>query len=280
MWINVGVQVDGRTDLAHVAMFDHPDNIGYPQAWRVDGEFGVGAARSRAAHWAIKKGQTEIIRHRLVASTGTLDDVKLTDLWSAYTGNRSTYATQALWGLAQREGRLERFLKPDEAAAAMTALAGYTVNAWAGEPMGNSRWRSAGTTAAGSGWRRTSTTKREDAASPTPGRVASRFSRIPIVTASRTAARFSWKGSSFRPHLPLVWTVSSSVPRRTCSSSRTATVTTGPTWLISRCASQAGGFKTGTKSSTVFTGDRTDGSTACKASPRHQRSESQLGRAG
>jgi putative membrane-bound dehydrogenase-like protein len=135
MWIDVGVQVDGRTDLAHVAMFDHPDNIGYPQAWRVDGEFGVGAARSRAADWAIKKGQTEVIRHRLLAYTGTLDDVKLTDLWSAYTGNRSTYATQALWGLAQREGRLERFLKPEEAAAAMTALAGYTVNAWAGEPM-------------------------------------------------------------------------------------------------------------------------------------------------
>ena len=30
------------TTSAHVAMFDHPDNAGYPQAWRVDGQFGVG----------------------------------------------------------------------------------------------------------------------------------------------------------------------------------------------------------------------------------------------
>jgi putative membrane-bound dehydrogenase-like protein len=135
MWIDVGMQVDGRTDLAHIAMFDHPDNIGYPQAWRVDAQFGVGAARSRAEDWTIRKGQTEVIRHRLVAYSGTLDDVKLTDMWSAYTGHRSTYATQALWTLAQREGRLERFLKPEEAAAAMTALDGYEVKAWAGEPM-------------------------------------------------------------------------------------------------------------------------------------------------
>ena len=48
MWIDVGMQVEGRTDLAHVAIFDHPDNPGYPQAWRVDGQFGVGSARSRA----------------------------------------------------------------------------------------------------------------------------------------------------------------------------------------------------------------------------------------
>ena len=40
MWIDVGMQVEGRTDLAHVAIFDHPTNVGYPQAWRVDGQIG------------------------------------------------------------------------------------------------------------------------------------------------------------------------------------------------------------------------------------------------
>ncbi len=135
MWIDVGMQVDGRDDLAHVAIFDHPDNGGYPQAWRVDGQFGVGAARSRTSDWTIKKGETEVIRHRLVAYTGVLDDVKLTADWSTYTGNRSTYATQALWSIAQREGREERFLSPEQAASAMTSLEGYSVKAWAGEPM-------------------------------------------------------------------------------------------------------------------------------------------------
>ena len=42
MWIDVGMQVEGRNDLAHIAIFDHPDNAGYPQAWRVDGQLGVG----------------------------------------------------------------------------------------------------------------------------------------------------------------------------------------------------------------------------------------------
>ena len=135
MWIDVGMQVAGRNDLAHVAIFDHPDNPGYPQAWRVDGQFGVGSARTRTADWSIKKGETELVRHRFVVYTGVLNDVELTKAWGEYTGNRSTYFTEALWGIAQREGREERFLTPDQAASAMTMVPGYAVKAWAGEPM-------------------------------------------------------------------------------------------------------------------------------------------------
>ncbi len=135
MWIDVGMQVEGRKDFAHVAMFDHPENAGYPQAWRVDGQFGVGSARTRTADWNIKKGETEVVRHRFVVYTGTLDDVELTKAWGAYTGNRSTYFTEALWGIAQREGRAEKFLTPEQAASAMTMVPGYAVTAWAGEPM-------------------------------------------------------------------------------------------------------------------------------------------------
>ena len=87
------------------------------------------------ADWTIKKGDVEVIRHRLVAYTGTLDDVELTAAWSEYSGHRSTYATQALWSIAQREGREEKFLTPEQAAAAMTMVPGYAVKAWAGEPM-------------------------------------------------------------------------------------------------------------------------------------------------
>ena len=135
MWIDVGMQVAGRSDLAHVAIFDHPDNPGYPQAWRVDGQFGVGSARTRTADWNIKQGETEVVRHRFVVYTGVLNDVALTKAWGEYTGNRSTYFTEALWGIAQREGRAEKFLTPDQAASAMTMVPGYAVKAWAGEPM-------------------------------------------------------------------------------------------------------------------------------------------------
>jgi putative membrane-bound dehydrogenase-like protein len=132
LWIDVGMQIDGRQDLAHVAIFDHPDNIGYPQAWRVDDQLGVGAARSRTADWSIKKGETEVIRHRLIVYTGTLNDVEMTNAWTEFSGNRST---SALWTIAQAEGRDAKFLTPEQAAAQMSVVDGYKVNAWAGEPM-------------------------------------------------------------------------------------------------------------------------------------------------
>jgi putative membrane-bound dehydrogenase-like protein len=135
MWIDVGIQVEGRTDLAHIALFDHPDNTGYPQAWRVDGQLGVGSARSRAGDYTIKKGAIEIARHQMVAYTGTLSDVELTRAWTEFSGNRSTYSTSALWGIAQREGREAKFLTPEQAVAQMTLVGGYAVSAWAAEPM-------------------------------------------------------------------------------------------------------------------------------------------------
>jgi putative membrane-bound dehydrogenase-like protein len=135
MWIDVGLQVEGRDNLAHIAIFDHPDNTGYPQPWRVDAQLGVGAARSRTGDWTIKQGETEVIRHRLVAYTGALNDVELTAAWTDFSGNRSTYSTSALWGIAQREGREAKFLSPAQAVAEMTLVDGFAVNAWAAEPM-------------------------------------------------------------------------------------------------------------------------------------------------
>jgi putative membrane-bound dehydrogenase-like protein len=135
MWIDVGMQVDGRSDQAHVAIFDYPDNRGYPQTWRVDGQLGVGTAVSRTGDWTIRNGETEVIRHQFVVYTGVLNDVELTNAWTEFSGNRSTYSTSALWGLAQREGRDAKFLTADEAVAEMSLVPGYRVNAWAAEPM-------------------------------------------------------------------------------------------------------------------------------------------------
>ena len=135
MWIDVAMQVDGRSDLAHVAIFDHPANPGYPQPWRVDGQLGVGSARARLGDAAIRKGSAEVIRHQFIAYTGTLDDVELTTAWAAFSGNRSMYSTSVLWGIAQREGRDAKFLTPAQAVSQMTLVDGYRVGAWAAEPM-------------------------------------------------------------------------------------------------------------------------------------------------
>ncbi len=130
-WVDVGMEIEGRDDLGHIAIFDHPDNVGFPQSWRVDGQLGVGPARSRMGDWHIKKGSSEIIRHRLVVYTGEFNDVEMKSLWQDYSGGDF----KALWKVAQEEGRAGKFLTPKEAADAMTMIEGFEVNAWASEPM-------------------------------------------------------------------------------------------------------------------------------------------------
>ncbi|MEZ4772007.1 MAG: DUF6807 family protein [Bacteroidia bacterium] len=135
LWVDVGMQVEGRDDLAHIAVLDHPENTGFPQTWRVDGQMGIGPARARMGDWTIKKGDTEVIRHQLVAYTGELIDVEMTQLWEAFAGDESMYSTASLWEIAKQEGREAKFLTPQEAVEAMTIQEGFQVNVWASEPM-------------------------------------------------------------------------------------------------------------------------------------------------
>ena len=131
-WVDVGMQVAGRDDLAHIAIFDHAKNPSFPQPWRVDNQMGVGPVRARLGDWQIAKGERALIRHEIRVYTGELDDVELTNKWGKYSGEGGTYA---LWGLAQREGREAEFLTPEAAVEAMTVPPEFTANAWAGEPM-------------------------------------------------------------------------------------------------------------------------------------------------
>ena len=151
----------GRDDLAHIAIFDHPDNAGYPQPWRVDDQLGVGTARARAADWTIAANQTEVIRHRFVVYTGTLDDVEMTNAWTEYSGNRSTYSTAALWG-DRAAGRARGDVPLAAGGRGEHDHAWPATRSTRGRPSrwSRSRWRSAGTIADGCGWRRTATTSR------------------------------------------------------------------------------------------------------------------------
>ncbi len=135
MWVDVGMQVEGRQDLAHVAIFDHPKNRGFPQTWRVDGQMGVGPVCARMGDWKISKGQSEIIQHQIVVYTGDLNDMELTEKWKQFIGDDNLYATAGLWSIAQEEGKAARFLTAQEAVQEMTIMEGYSVNVWASEPM-------------------------------------------------------------------------------------------------------------------------------------------------
>lgn len=84
IWNDVAVRIDGRTDMAHIAILDHPDNNGFPIAWRVDNEFGVGPSRQISGDWAIPQGGSETIRYRLIVYTGLRDDTFLHQQWKFY----------------------------------------------------------------------------------------------------------------------------------------------------------------------------------------------------
>lgn len=135
MWMDVGMQLEGREDMAHITIFDHPENTGYPQRWRVDSQLGVGPIRAKTGDWHIKAGETEIIRHQVAAFTGDLSDIALTEMYNAYVGTNSMYSIASLWGIAQEEAKNAKFLSPQEAVDEMTMLEGFEANAWAGEPM-------------------------------------------------------------------------------------------------------------------------------------------------
>ncbi len=135
MWVDVGMEIEGLDEWGHMAIFDHPDNAGFPNHWRVDGQLGVGPIRAKTGDWHIKKGETETIRHQLVAYSGKHSDVEMNELWAEYVGDHGMYNTASLWGIAQKEGREAKFLNPQEAVENMTIKEGYQVNAFAAEPM-------------------------------------------------------------------------------------------------------------------------------------------------
>ena len=132
VWVDVGMQVAGRDDLAHIAIFDHPTNPGFPQPWRVDSQLGVGPVRARLGDWRLSRGEQALIRHQLVIYTGTMDDVELTRRWSEYSGQGMA---SAQWRIAQQEGRQAEFLTPEKAIAEMTLQDGFQANVFAAEPM-------------------------------------------------------------------------------------------------------------------------------------------------
>lgn len=131
VWLDIGLKVDGRDDQAHIAIFDHPLNNGYPLPWRVDGQLGVGPSRATLGDWKIDAGRSAIFRHQLVVYTGAFSDVALDEAWRAYTGEQSD---SVMWGLAKAEGKKAVFLTGEQAVAKMTVPAGFEAKLYAEEP--------------------------------------------------------------------------------------------------------------------------------------------------
>lgn len=84
IWADVGIQVPGREDMAHVTMMDHPDNREFPTPWRVDSQFGLGPSIQILGDWSIPKGSTEIIKYRLLIYTGDQKNSFIAKKWKEF----------------------------------------------------------------------------------------------------------------------------------------------------------------------------------------------------
>lgn len=131
MWVDVGMEIEGRDDWGHIAIFDHPENPSFPMPWRVDNQLGVGPARSRLGDWKIPAGKSETFKHQFVVYTGEKSDVEVNDYWKSYAGQRGN---GALWRIARQEGKDAEFLTGEEAVEKMTLADGLEVNLYASEP--------------------------------------------------------------------------------------------------------------------------------------------------
>ena len=86
-WNDIGIQIDGRKDKAHIAILDHSTNADSPVAWRVDNELGIGPSRQILGDWSIQKGKSEIVRYRLIVYTGEFKRDDINRLCKKYSSN-------------------------------------------------------------------------------------------------------------------------------------------------------------------------------------------------
>ena len=135
-WVDLGLRLDGREDQAHIAIFDHPKNSGYPLPWRVDAQLGIGPCRAIAGAWTIAKGKTETVLHQFVVYTGNISQTALNESWEKYSGKKIPKgAARPAAQVAKAAPAKAVLLSGDEAVAKMTVPAGFEVKLAAIEPM-------------------------------------------------------------------------------------------------------------------------------------------------
>jgi hypothetical protein len=85
-WVAVGMPIEGRPkdDWGYIAAFDHKDNPQHPVPWRIDGQLGVGPARSKVGEWKIAKDETVKMKYRLFVFTGTYNADKIEAEWKKW----------------------------------------------------------------------------------------------------------------------------------------------------------------------------------------------------
>lgn len=84
IWLDTGMEIEGRDDWGHIAIFDHPENTDFPISWRVDGELGVGPSRQITGDWTLQPEEVETERYRLIVYIGELDVWEMNQRWMEF----------------------------------------------------------------------------------------------------------------------------------------------------------------------------------------------------
>ena len=84
-WVDLGMEILGLDKMGRIVIYDHPSNDGFPNLWRIDGQFGIGPASARRGDWTIKKGENKIFKHRLVVYSGEHDKPLVNQKWKEWS---------------------------------------------------------------------------------------------------------------------------------------------------------------------------------------------------
>ena len=84
-WMAVRMDIQSRPDGATVAILDHPQNVGHPSPWRVDGQLGIAPSRCIAGEWKLATGRNVTTRYRVVVRGGRASAGQLESEFRAFS---------------------------------------------------------------------------------------------------------------------------------------------------------------------------------------------------
>ena len=84
-WVDLGMEISGLDKMGRIVIYEHPSNDGFPNLWRIDGQFGIGPASARRGNWTINEGENKIFKHRLVVYSGEHDKPLVNQKWKEWS---------------------------------------------------------------------------------------------------------------------------------------------------------------------------------------------------
>jgi hypothetical protein len=80
-WVDITMQWPEHAKSYGFSIFENPKNIGFPNYWRIDGNFGVGPSNVIKGPNHLSKGEEFLLAYRLVVHEGVLEKIAIEKLY-------------------------------------------------------------------------------------------------------------------------------------------------------------------------------------------------------